>query len=148
VARRGNLRASDADRDRIVDRLRKASVEGRLASHEFEHRVTSALNARTYAELDATVADLPGDRLGERLSAQQRVMRTVRAHPSLLLVAIPVALATLATLVAITVLWSVLLLVVFLLGYRRHRYLGPWTYWGWHRFRMPHSPSGGRGHCL
>jgi uncharacterized protein DUF1707 len=148
VARRGTLRASDADRDQIVDRLRKASVEGRLAGHEFEHRVTTALEARTYAELDATVADLPGDRLGERRSAPHRAMRTVQAHPALLLVAIPVALAALATLVAVTVLWSALLLVVFLLGHRRHPYRGPWTYAARHRFGPTRGAQGGRGPCL
>jgi DUF1707 SHOCT-like domain len=148
VVRRGTLRASDADRDRIVDRLREASVEGRLAGHEFEHRVATALKARTYGELDATVADLPGSRLGERRSARHRAMRTVQAHPALLLVAIPVALAAIATLVAITVVWSALVLVVFLLGHRRYPYRGPWMYAAWHRFGPPHGAQGGRGPCL
>lgn len=148
MARRGTLRASDADRDQIIDRLRNASAEGRLAAHEFEHRVTATLKARTYAELDATVADLPGHRVGERRSARHRAMRTVQAHPALLLVAIPVALATVAALVAITVLWSALVLVVFLLGHRRDPYRGPWTCAARHRFAPPRSAQGGRGSWL
>ncbi|MGA2319444.1 MAG: DUF1707 domain-containing protein [Solirubrobacteraceae bacterium] len=148
MAKRGTLRASDADRDQIIDRLRKASGEGRLAVHELESRVATALKARTYAELDAAVSDLPGNRLGERRSGRQRAMRTVQAHPVLLLVAIPVALAAVATLLAITVLWSALVLVVFLLGHRRHPWRGPWTYTGRHRFGPAHGAQGGRGPWL
>src|SRR5436190_1510855 len=54
------MRASDADRDRIVDRLNKAAIEGRIAAEELEQRVSAALKARTYGELDDTVSDLPG----------------------------------------------------------------------------------------
>jgi hypothetical protein len=146
VTRRGNLRASDADRDQVIDRLRKASTEGRLAVHELEHRVAAALKARTYAELDATVSGLPGSRLRERRSAPLRVMRTVQAHPALLLVAIPVAAAAVATLVAIAVLWTTLVLIVLLLGQRRLWRRGPWTY----AVRRPFGPArgapGARGH--
>ena len=54
------MRASDADRDQVIERLHRAATEGRIASDEHEQRVTAALRARTYAELDATTADLPG----------------------------------------------------------------------------------------
>jgi hypothetical protein len=148
VAKRGTLRASDADRDLIIDRLRKASAEGRLAVHELEHRVATALTARTYAELDATVRDLSGNRLGERRSRPHRAVRTVQAHPALLLVAIPVALAAVATLMAITVLWTALALVVFLLGHRRHPHRGPWTYTAGHPFGPAHGARGSSGPCL
>ena len=148
MARRGTLRASDADRDRIIDCLRKASVEGRLAVRELEHRVATALRARTFAELDATVSDLPGNQLGERRSVPRRAVRTVQAHPALLLVAIPLSLAAVATLVAITVLWSALVLVVFVLGHRRHRRPGPWAYTARHRFGPAQGAHGGRGSWL
>jgi Domain of unknown function (DUF1707) len=148
VARRGTLKASDADRDQIIDRLRKASAEGRLAVRELEHRVATALRARTFAELDATVSDLPGSRPGERRSAPRRVARTVQDHPALLLVAIPLALAAAATLVAVTLLWSTLVLVVFLLGHGRHRRPGPWTYTARHRFGPARGAQGGRGSWL
>ncbi|MGO9905077.1 MAG: DUF1707 domain-containing protein [Solirubrobacteraceae bacterium] len=148
MARRGTLRASDADREQIIDRLRKASAEGRLAVRELEHRVAAALRARTFAELDATVSDLPGSRLGERRSVARRAVCTMQAHPALLLVAIPLALAAVATLVAITVLWSTLVLVVFLLGHRRRRHPGPWTYAARHRFGPVHGAHGGRGPWL
>jgi hypothetical protein len=53
------MRAADADRDRIVERLRGAAAEGRLSAEELEERLETALAAPTYAELDTVVADLP-----------------------------------------------------------------------------------------
>jgi hypothetical protein len=54
------LRASDADRDAVTDRLRQAAGEGRLEPDELEQRVHTALRARTYGELAPLIADLPG----------------------------------------------------------------------------------------
>ncbi|HEY6776968.1 MAG TPA: DUF1707 domain-containing protein [Thermoleophilaceae bacterium] len=54
-----SLRASDADRDAVTDRLRHAAGEGRLEPDELEERVDAALRARTYGELGLLVADLP-----------------------------------------------------------------------------------------
>ena len=56
---RGRLRASDADRDQVVDALKAAFVQGRLAKDEFGPRVGRVLAARTYAELDSLTADIP-----------------------------------------------------------------------------------------
>ncbi|APU40438.1 MULTISPECIES: DUF1707 SHOCT-like domain-containing protein [unclassified Streptomyces] len=53
------LRASDADRDRVVERLRDAVAEGRLDMDEFEERLEAAYKSRTYAELEPLTADLP-----------------------------------------------------------------------------------------
>jgi hypothetical protein len=53
------MRAADADRDRTVERLRDAAAEGRLTPDDLERRLETALAARTYAELDSLVADLP-----------------------------------------------------------------------------------------
>jgi len=54
------VRMSDADREKVADRLRKAVGEGRLTLDEFEHRVSGVLAARTFAEVEPFVADLPG----------------------------------------------------------------------------------------
>ena len=56
---RGRLRAADADRDRVVELLTMAYSEGRLSKDEYDDRLGSALSARTYADLDRVVADLP-----------------------------------------------------------------------------------------
>jgi hypothetical protein len=57
------MRAPDADRAQIAEQLRRATEEGRLFAHEFDDRLGQALNARTYCELEAIVADLPGERV-------------------------------------------------------------------------------------
>ena len=53
------MRASDADRDEVLDRLRAAHVEGRLDHGELTDRAGTALAARTVGELTALTADLP-----------------------------------------------------------------------------------------
>ncbi|MET9696066.1 DUF1707 domain-containing protein [Streptomyces sp. NPDC006529] len=53
------LRASDADRERVVERLRDAVAEGRLDMEEFEERLEAAYRSRTYAELEPLTIDLP-----------------------------------------------------------------------------------------
>ncbi|MFH9421110.1 DUF1707 domain-containing protein [Streptomyces sp. NPDC017529] len=54
-----DLRASDADRDRVAEILRDALAEGRLAMEEFDERLTAAYQARTVGALRPLVADLP-----------------------------------------------------------------------------------------
>ena len=53
------LRASDADRERIVQMLREHHAEGRLDVDEFHERFNAAYEAKTLGELDALLADLP-----------------------------------------------------------------------------------------
>ncbi|MFF8290333.1 DUF1707 domain-containing protein [Streptomyces sp. NPDC016309] len=53
------MRASDADRERIAERLRDAVAEGRLDMAEFEERLDLAYKARTHGELVPLVRDLP-----------------------------------------------------------------------------------------
>jgi hypothetical protein len=53
------LRASHADRDRVVDVLSAAAGDGRLTAEELDERVGAALSARTMGELAVLTADLP-----------------------------------------------------------------------------------------
>ncbi|MGJ5750079.1 uncharacterized protein DUF1707 [Streptomyces puniciscabiei] len=53
------LRASHADRDRVVDVLTGAAADGRITAEELDERVTAALSARTLGELAVLTADLP-----------------------------------------------------------------------------------------
>ncbi|KOG14056.1 DUF1707 SHOCT-like domain-containing protein [Streptomyces viridochromogenes] len=57
--RASELRASDADRDRIADILRDALAEGRLTADEHAERVEGVLAAKTVGELDVFIRDLP-----------------------------------------------------------------------------------------
>ncbi len=63
---RGPLRASRADRERVVDTLKVAFAQDRLARDEFDARVSQALAARTYADLAAAVAGLPAEQPATR----------------------------------------------------------------------------------
>ena len=62
-----SVRASDADRERTADVLRRQAGEGRLEPEELEERLERAFGARTLADLDSLTADLPApDRRQER----------------------------------------------------------------------------------
>ncbi|MFI6070612.1 DUF1707 domain-containing protein [Actinoplanes sp. NPDC051343] len=53
------IRISDADRSEVIDILQRATVEGRLDLDELEDRVSSALAARTWSDVDPLIEDLP-----------------------------------------------------------------------------------------
>lgn len=55
-----SLRASDTDREQLVDVLKSAFSEGRLDQDEYTTRMERAYTAKTYGELRALVGDLPG----------------------------------------------------------------------------------------
>jgi len=103
VAQRGTLRASDADREQIAERLREATTEGRLAPDELDERLGAALSARTYAELDALVADLPGDRVTRprRRAGAGNALSIARAHPLAVVAALPFLVAAVAIVAAV-----------------------------------------------
>lgn len=54
-----DIRASHADRDRVVDVLRVAAGDGLLTAEELDERLGTALSARTLGELAALTTDLP-----------------------------------------------------------------------------------------
>jgi DUF1707 SHOCT-like domain len=66
------LRASDADRERLVDELEQHTIAGRLTTDEFEQRTQQAYAARTMGELDALHRDLPAVAAGRTVSFGQR----------------------------------------------------------------------------
>jgi len=112
MAGRATLRASDADREQVAERLRQATTEGRLLPHELEQRLEAAFSARTYGQLDALLADLPDPRHGRRWAPSE----VAWARPTVsLAIATFVALAVIAlVLLAVTgvlVTWWLWLLV-------------------------------------
>ena len=58
------LRASRADRERVIDLLKAAFVQGRLDRDEFDARIGRAVASRTYGELAAVTADIPAELIG------------------------------------------------------------------------------------
>lgn len=53
------IRASDAEREHAVARLREAAAEGRLTLEEFTERMHTAFETRMRADLEQLVRDLP-----------------------------------------------------------------------------------------
>lgn len=80
------VRARDADRDRVVDVLGQAYVDGQLSEADRELRVSRALSARTLDDLDVLVRDLQG---------HDMVPRRPEKAPKPLLVALGASLAVL-----------------------------------------------------
>lgn len=54
-----NMRVSNAEREAILAKLHAATEEGRLDLDEFADRSRQAYEARTYAEVERLLADLP-----------------------------------------------------------------------------------------
>ena len=66
------LRASDADRERVADALRRHHLDGRLDTDELQARLEACYAARTDGELAPLLVDLPSGgepRRGRRPSA-------------------------------------------------------------------------------
>jgi Domain of unknown function (DUF1707) len=59
VAGRSRLKASDSDRDRVLDMLKAAFAQGRLTKDEFDARVGQTLVSRTWGDLIALTDDIP-----------------------------------------------------------------------------------------
>ena len=77
AADRAQLRASRADRERVIDTLKAAFAQGRLTRDEFDVRVGQTLVSRTYAELAAVSAVIPA-RLAQASSPSRRVSNAAR----------------------------------------------------------------------
>lgn len=87
---KGDLRVSDADRDRALAELSKAYQAGRITSEELDERSSQALTARTGRQLRVPLADLPVVRTPAappRARSPQRHFPWVTVGASLLAVA-------------------------------------------------------------
>jgi len=147
MSRNGHLRASDADRDQVAERLRSAAGEGRIATDELDERLGAAFAARTYAELAAVVADLPGPGPGAHPTRRRSGGITVSPLMGVaiaLAIAIPVMIAMIFVLTGIVagwMLWAVAGWWFF--GHRHHGHRrGRHAYGGSRRRDFP--PSGYR----
>jgi Domain of unknown function (DUF1707) len=76
------LRASDADREQLVDELEQHTVAGRLTTEEFEQRTGQAYEARTVGELQTLRQDLPAVPTGG-LAVSRRQQRSQLTKRSL-----------------------------------------------------------------
>ena len=139
------LRASDAERERVVHFLREHALLGRLTDDELEERIGLAYAAVTVGDLDRLIADLPRkQRPAPRaaVSAHRRPVASRRGGPppllaafgigALIMTGLPFALigvvaalgvALIAVVFALSVVFGPLLLVALLivLASRRRR---------------------------
>jgi class 3 adenylate cyclase len=75
-----SLRASDADRERIVELLREHYAAGRLSEEELSERVEAAYDVRTTSELQTLAADLPSLTKPRRGHRRGALATSVRIH--------------------------------------------------------------------
>jgi Flp pilus assembly protein TadB len=137
MAPRNRLRASDADRENVAERLRHAAAEGRLLAEELEERLGKALKARTYGELDSVVADLPANRVARRSPIPL-------ARPALVLAIVLAAVAVIAL--------AILLITGLLAAWAMWAFIAWWMFGGRRarrrqramRHRPPSLRHGGR----
>jgi hypothetical protein len=160
MSRRASLRASDADREHVAERLRKAAAEGRLLTEELEHRLMAAFSARTYGELEPLVADLPRD-VVRRRRQQSSLPIPKAAIAAALLIGMPVvvalAVAAVVLVVSMFAMWiAVVAIVMWVFGHRlpmyprryyaRRRVPGPQPWhgqqWRRHHARGTAGPGG------
>lgn len=99
----GGVRASDSDRQAVVDRLRKAMNEGRLGLMEWDERVARAYRSVTYDELAEVAADLPAEPPEQPARPAKPVVGAERADAGGLIRDLPTPLK---------VLWTIWLSVV------------------------------------
>lgn len=80
------IRASDKERDSVVDVLRDAYTDGRITLAEFEERTSAAYASKTWTDLRELTSDLPvepvlGADLPQRPAPPQPVAQVVPSVP-------------------------------------------------------------------
>ena len=76
------MRASDADRDRVAGALREHCAQGRLTLDELNGRLEATYAARTMGELEQVTKDLPEEDLHYRPIAAHQRARSAPARRS------------------------------------------------------------------
>jgi hypothetical protein len=137
------MRASDSDRQRAIDELRRHCAAGRIDVDEFAARIEAVHGAVTLEELEAVRADLPmmrvagpaggggvwarsaglpstglatGDAQEEAIGAARRLLAVLIAAVSVLVVAGAVAMAFASEWV-----WALILLIGWVIGVAQGR---------------------------
>jgi hypothetical protein len=93
------LRASDEDRERLIDELNEHAGAGRLSTEELEDRLEQAYAARTTTELDALRRDLP-------LTARQTALSHAQRRSHLTRRMLQEAGGSLGAFIVCTIIWA------------------------------------------
>lgn len=113
---RSGTRASDAERDRAAEALRRHHADGRLSTDELEERTGRAYAATTLGELDQLFVDLPRLRSpeGERRPRRLGLWPPAFALP---LIALLFAVALVASTHALFFAWPLMFFLFLRLGF-------------------------------
>lgn len=132
VGRLGSYRVGDAERARTVDLIKEAHVAGYLTLAEIDERLSSALAARTRADLERLLADLPP----EWRARQERQAPVTRGR----------AIAPTALRALPLVVLAVAMVALIVLAVARGFFLFPWPLlWVWFAFGHRRRGSGWSG---
>jgi hypothetical protein len=104
------LRASDAERDRAAEILRRHYADGRLTSEELEERIERAFAATTLGDLEELFEDLPPLRMHER---ERRRHRRGSPTVALLFLAVIIAMAAATAAHGPWLLWPLMFFLFF-----------------------------------
>jgi hypothetical protein len=74
----GQIRVSDAERERLVEELHEHTVTGRLTTEELDERLGAVYAARTRSELEVLRADLPISTVAAQQALVERKSRLRR----------------------------------------------------------------------
>lgn len=92
---RRDVRVSDADREQVVESLRKHAGDGRLTVDELTSRMEEAYAAKTYGELEVVQRDLPkaayAGNLVMPVASGATVLRRPRRHRTIVWLALRLA---------------------------------------------------------
>ena len=99
------LRISDAERAEVADLLAKHYGDGRLDQAEFNQRLDQAMQAKTYADLDGILVDLPRTD-AEASAAPKATERRRHEHRHLRLLVLTVFIVIAAATVAHAFAWA------------------------------------------
>jgi Flp pilus assembly protein TadB len=113
VGRRGRLRASHADREQVIDALKAAFVQGQLDKDELDARVGHAFASRTYAELAALTADIPGPVASPPPRRAARAQARPRVHTSIKAGVCAIVAATMLEALSLGATWPETMLAIF-----------------------------------
>jgi DUF1707 SHOCT-like domain len=125
---RQHIRASDADRQEVVDRLAAALAEGRLKMDEYAERMGLAYEATTYGDLAALSADLPeAGPVAKREAAPPAATPQAAAAPRGVIADLPAVLKVLWTIWLAAV--AINLIVWVLVSGTAGDLIYPWPVW-------------------
>ena len=99
------LRISDTERAEVADLLSKHYGDGRLDQAEFNERLDQAMKAKTYADLDGILVDLPRTE-AEASEAPKATARRRHEHRHLRVLALTVFNVVAVATVAHALVWS------------------------------------------